>query len=167
MFPFRCYDVDGQRGYIVQLAVFYNPYVAIAHQYYFVTIYLDNAVYYVTTTLYPCQHDVPDLQIIRFDKVDALLATDDEWQHAVAFHGKGNAQSFVDQFDGTLDDFVIGYVVHALRIVLEQISAASWSGRHSRCHTFTSPAIMSSVSCNPSATCLSQRLPEIDGTKAA
>ena len=41
--------------------------------------------------------------------------------------------------------------------------AAASSGRQSRCHTGTSCANRSSVSCSPSACLLSQRFPEIDG----
>ena len=70
--------------------------------------------------------------------------------------------------DGILDNLVVGYGMrHALLIVSEHKRAAASSGRHSRCHTATSPAIISSVSCNPSATCLSHRLPEMEGTNAA
>lgn len=53
-----CHHVDGQRSNLVQSAVFYTCYVAIAHQCYLSAVNTDDAVYHIAAALYPSQDNM-------------------------------------------------------------------------------------------------------------
>ena len=61
--------------------------VAVAHQCDVVTVDADNPVNHITTAVNPCQHHVAYIYQQRPMQDNALLATDDKRQHAVAIHG--------------------------------------------------------------------------------
>ena len=103
--------------------------IAVAHQYDVVTIEKYNPVNHISAIIYPRQHYVANFKFGRPLQDDALLATDDERQHAIAIDGQRYAYAIINQADSLFNYIVI---FHFFTISPLHSFAAASSGRHSR-----------------------------------
>ena len=141
--------------------------VPIAHQRHTVAIDADDAVYDPTGTFDPRQHHIADADIVRLLQDDALPAANDKRQHASPVHRQRHTHVLAHQPHSLVQYHRISNHHDSLLICAQHTFAAASSGRHSRCHTATVEASAFSVSCNPSATRLSHRLPLMLATSEA
>ena len=103
--------------------------IAVAHQYDLVAIEKYNPMHHISAIIYPRQHYVAHFKFGRPLQDDALLATDDERQHAVAIDRQRYAYAIINQADSL---FYYVVIFHPFTISPLHSFAAASSGRHSR-----------------------------------
>ena len=152
---------------IRNLAVFHTDKVPIAHERHIFAIDSDNAVYYVAGIIDKREHDIANAYAFGFHEHHAFLSAHNERPHAAPRNRERDTHALAHKLY-RLGNY-LRIVNHLLSpfTVSKQSLAASSSGRHSKCQTFTPMASAFSVACKPSATARSQRFPEMLGTSAA
>lgn len=152
---------------IGNLAVFHTDEVPVTHDRHIFAINSDNAVYHIAGILNERKHDFADFHAFGLHEHDAFLAAHDERPHAAPRDRERDTHALAHKLYRLGNYLRIVNHLFSPFTVSKQSLAASSSGRHSRCQTFTPMASAFSVACKPSATALSQRFPEMLGTSAA
>lgn len=152
---------------IRNLAVFHTDEVPVAHERHIFAIDSDNAMYHIAGIIDEREHDIANAYAFGFHEHHAFLSAHNERPHAAPRDRERDTHALAHKLY-RLGNY-LRIVNHLLSpfTVSKQSLAASSSGKHSRCQTFTPMASAFSVACKPSATALSQRFPEMLGTSAA
>ena len=110
----RRHHIDGFCCYVSQPTVFHPSDIAVAHHCHLIAVDADNAVDDVTRIFHPCQHHIANLYLFGFYQIDTLPAADNEWQHAITFHRKGDAHTFIDEGNGIADNLIVADIIQCL-----------------------------------------------------
>ena len=85
--------------HIIDGATLHTNQIAVAHQGHLIAVDADDAMYHITTTCHPCQHNIALLQPLGFLQDNTLPTANDKGQHATAVDGKGHTHTLTQQPD--------------------------------------------------------------------